>query len=185
MSTLSQACTCTLTPSCTSLHLLTYTHVHAHTTQHPHVFSHALAPKHAPGTTMAGQNATCSFSAKWLSGLRLSTMRPMGCRGKMSSGHVLATSRGSKLNLRVRYFICAMSGLYCAISHSGSMQPMGSRAISILEHAPNHATHLGCKETSVKCMCVCHGVCVCVCVCVCVLTSTSACAGIKLYNVLC
>ena len=48
---------------------------------------------------MAGQKATCSLSLKKLSGLRFSTMRPTGCSGNTSSGHVLVTSKGSKSNL--------------------------------------------------------------------------------------
>jgi hypothetical protein len=52
---------------------------------------------------MAGQKATCSFSAKKLSGLRFRTMRPMGCMGKMFSGQVLVTSSGSKSNLQAEH----------------------------------------------------------------------------------
>ncbi|MNV51327.1 hypothetical protein D3C71_1433720 [compost metagenome] len=48
-----------------------------------------------PGGTLAGQNATCSVSAKKLSGQRLSTMRPTGCRGTSSSGMSLVGSRWS------------------------------------------------------------------------------------------
>ncbi|MNV64911.1 hypothetical protein D3C71_1575760 [compost metagenome] len=54
--------------------------------------------KSIPGTTCAVQNATCSVSAKKLSGLRLSTMRPMGRTGTSSSGISLVASRMSKLN---------------------------------------------------------------------------------------
>lgn len=53
----------------------------------------------SPGTTSAGQKASCSFSLKKLSGFLLSTMRPTGCRGNTSSGHTLVTSRGSNENL--------------------------------------------------------------------------------------
>ena len=40
----------------------------------------------------AGQNASCSFSLKKLSGFLFSTMRPTGCRGNKSSGQILVTS---------------------------------------------------------------------------------------------
>jgi hypothetical protein len=50
------------------------------------------------GTTCAVQNATCSVSAKKLSGLRLSTMRPTGRSGTSSSGTIFVASRMSKLN---------------------------------------------------------------------------------------
>ena len=51
---------------------------------------------HTPGTTRAGQKASCSFSVKKLSGFLLSTMRPTGCRGNSCSGQILVTSSGSK-----------------------------------------------------------------------------------------
>ena len=54
--------------------------------------------KSMPGTTCAVQKATCSVSAKKLSGLRFSTMRPTGCSGTSSSGMILVASRMSKLN---------------------------------------------------------------------------------------
>ena len=34
-----------------------------------------------PGTMFAGENAACSTSAKWFSGLRSRTMRPTGISG--------------------------------------------------------------------------------------------------------
>ena len=46
-----------------------------------------------PGTTFAGQNATCSVSAKKLSGQRSSTIRPMTFSGTSSSGMSLVASR--------------------------------------------------------------------------------------------
>jgi hypothetical protein len=54
--------------------------------------------KSRPGTTCAVQNATCSVSAKKLSGLRSSTMRPTGRSGTSSSGTIFVASRMSKLN---------------------------------------------------------------------------------------
>ena len=45
--------------------------------------------KSMPGTMCAVQKATCSVSAKKLSGLRLSTMRPTGITGTSSSGTIL------------------------------------------------------------------------------------------------
>ena len=55
--------------------------------------------KSMPGTTCAVQNATCSVSAKKLSGLRLRTMRPTGVTGTSSSGTSFVGSSTSKLNL--------------------------------------------------------------------------------------
>ena len=49
-----------------------------------------------PGTMCAVQNATCSVSAKKLSGLRFSTMRPTGVTGTSSSGTILVGSSTSK-----------------------------------------------------------------------------------------
>ena len=49
-----------------------------------------------PGTTFVGRKATCSVSAKKLSGLRSSTMRPTTCTGCISSGISLVASRMSK-----------------------------------------------------------------------------------------
>src|SRR2546427_5060735 len=54
--------------------------------------------KSMPGTTCSAQNATCSVSAKKLSGLRFKTMRPIGRTGTSSSGMSLVASRMSKLN---------------------------------------------------------------------------------------
>ena len=54
--------------------------------------------KSMPGTTCAVQKATCSVSAKKLSGLRLSTIRPTGFTGTSSSGINLVASSTSKLN---------------------------------------------------------------------------------------
>ena len=54
--------------------------------------------KSMPGTMCAVQKATCSVSAKKLSGLRFSTMRPTGRSGTSSSGTILVASRMSKLN---------------------------------------------------------------------------------------
>jgi hypothetical protein len=48
--------------------------------------------KSMPGTTCAVQNATCSVSAKKLSGLRLSTSRPTGISGEISSGTIFVAS---------------------------------------------------------------------------------------------
>ena len=45
--------------------------------------------KSMPGTTCAVQNATCSVSAKKLSGLRFSTSLPTGMTGTSSSGTIL------------------------------------------------------------------------------------------------
>ena len=71
--------------------------------------------KSMPGTTCAVQNATCSVSAKKLSGLRLSTMRPIGVTGTSSSGTILVASSTSKLNF------CACSSVNTCMpsSHSG------------------------------------------------------------------
>ncbi|MNT86363.1 hypothetical protein D3C72_2266390 [compost metagenome] len=53
--------------------------------------------KSRPGTICAAQKATCSVSAKKLSGLRSSTIRPMGTTGTSSSGTILVASSTSKL----------------------------------------------------------------------------------------
>jgi len=50
-------------------------------------------------TICPGLKATCSVSAKKLSGLRLSTIRPMGSTGTCSSGMSLVGSSRSKSNL--------------------------------------------------------------------------------------
>ena len=52
-----------------------------------------------PGTRFWTPNATCSVSAKKLSGFRLRTMRPTGVTGTSSSGTILVASSTSKLNL--------------------------------------------------------------------------------------
>ena len=52
--------------------------------------------KSMPGTTWPGWKATCSVSAKKLSGLRLSTSRPTTCTGTSSSGISLVGSSRSK-----------------------------------------------------------------------------------------
>jgi len=57
--------------------------------------------KSMPGTTCAVQNATCSVSAKKLSGLRLRTMRPTGVTGTSSSGTSFVGSSTSKLEVPV------------------------------------------------------------------------------------
>ena len=46
-----------------------------------------------PGTMLAAQKATCSVSAKKLSGHRFSTMRPMTFNGTCSSGISFVASR--------------------------------------------------------------------------------------------
>ncbi len=57
-----------------------------------------IVEKSRPGTMCAVQKATCSVSAKKLSGLRLSTIRPIGRTGTSSSGISLVASSTSKLN---------------------------------------------------------------------------------------
>ena len=49
-----------------------------------------------PGTMLPGWKATCSVSAKKLSGFRLSIMRPMISTGRTSSGISLVASSTSK-----------------------------------------------------------------------------------------
>ncbi|SLH05140.1 Uncharacterised protein [Mycobacteroides abscessus subsp. abscessus] len=49
-----------------------------------------------PGTRLAVWKATCSVSAKKLSGLRSSTIRPTGSTGTCSSGTSLVASSRSK-----------------------------------------------------------------------------------------
>ena len=71
-----------------------------------------------PGTRCDGQNATCSVSAKKLSGQRSSTMRPTTRSGTSSSGMSLVASRWSK-GKRVRFFFG--EELHCEI-------PLGQRA---------------------------------------------------------
>jgi hypothetical protein len=51
--------------------------------------------KSMPGTTLPTQNATCSVSAKKLSGFRLSTRRPTGVTGTSSSGMIFVGSSRS------------------------------------------------------------------------------------------
>ena len=51
-----------------------------------------------PGIMFAGQNATCSVSAKKLSGQRSSTIVPIICSGTSSSGISLVASRWSNGN---------------------------------------------------------------------------------------
>lgn len=53
--------------------------------------------KSSPGTMCDAQKATCSVSAKKLSGLRSSTILPMGVTGTSSSGTILVASSTSKL----------------------------------------------------------------------------------------
>jgi len=50
-----------------------------------------------PGTTMAGQKASCSFSAKWLSALRLSTcwVRQGECRTISAAPHLTSSEWGT------------------------------------------------------------------------------------------
>ena len=71
--------------------------------------------KSMPGTTWAVQKATCSVSAKKLSGLRLSTMRPTGVTGTSSSGISLVASSTSKLKASA----CASVKICRPSSHSG------------------------------------------------------------------
>ena len=54
--------------------------------------------KSMPGTTCATQNATCSVSAKKLSGLRLRTSLPTGTTGTSSSGTIFVASSTSNVN---------------------------------------------------------------------------------------
>ena len=68
-----------------------------------------------PGTTCAAQNATCSVSAKKLSGLRLSTILPTGVSGTSSSGTILVASSTSKLKLSA----CFSENSWKLSSHSG------------------------------------------------------------------
>ena len=68
-----------------------------------------------PGTTCAVQNATCSVSAKKLSGLRLSTSRPTGVSGTTSSGTILVASRMSNEN----FSACSSVMIWKLSSHSG------------------------------------------------------------------
>ena len=65
---------------------------------------------------LAGQNATCSFSAKRLSGQRSSTMRPITCSGTSSSGISLVASRWSNGNASASSSVNSCT----ANSHSGN-----------------------------------------------------------------
>ena len=71
--------------------------------------------KSMPGTTFVGMKATCSTSAKKLSGTRLSVNLPMRRSGTSSSGMILVASRMSKSHLSawLGVKICT------PISHSG------------------------------------------------------------------
>ncbi len=68
-----------------------------------------------PGTTCATQNATCSVSAKKLSGLRSSTILPTGVSGTSSSGTSFVASRTSKLKASA----CSSVKSWKESSHSG------------------------------------------------------------------
>ncbi|EWS62530.1 hypothetical protein Y695_04243 [Hydrogenophaga sp. T4] len=69
-----------------------------------------------PGTRWPGWNATCSVSAKKLSGLRFSTRRPMRRTGTSSSGISLVGSSRSKAKR-----CSSASGTTCTpSSHSGN-----------------------------------------------------------------
>jgi hypothetical protein len=61
--------------------------------------------KSMPGTRCAVQKATCSVSAKKLSGLRLSTILPTTRSGTSSSGTSLVGSSTSKLKLELGLFL--------------------------------------------------------------------------------
>ncbi len=68
-----------------------------------------------PGTTFAVWKATCSVSAKKFSGLRSSTIRPIGRTGTCSSGMIFVGSSRSKSNAN-----SSSSGTSCTpSSHSG------------------------------------------------------------------
>ena len=64
-----------------------------------------------------GQKATCSVSAKKLSGQRSSTMRPMTCNGTSSSGISLVESRWSNGKASA----CSCVNSCTASSHSGKV----------------------------------------------------------------
>ncbi|MNE83087.1 hypothetical protein D3C87_1953990 [compost metagenome] len=55
--------------------------------------------KSIPGGTFCVMNATCSVSAKKLSGIRSSTSRPTGCGFRISSGMIFVGSSTSKSKL--------------------------------------------------------------------------------------
>ena len=68
-----------------------------------------------PGTTWPGWNATCSVSAKKLSGFRSSVSRPTRSTGTSSSGTILVGSSRSKSNA-----CSSSSSMICTpSSHSG------------------------------------------------------------------
>ncbi|MNN32643.1 hypothetical protein D3C81_1463670 [compost metagenome] len=71
--------------------------------------------KSMPGTMCAVQNATCSVSAKKLSGLRFKTIFPTGMRGTTSSGISLVGSSTSKGNASA----CASVKTWKDSSYSG------------------------------------------------------------------
>ncbi len=71
--------------------------------------------KSIPGTRFWTPKATCSVSAKKLSGLRSRTMRPTGVMGTSSSGTILVASRTSKLNP----FACSSLKIWKPSSYSG------------------------------------------------------------------
>ena len=104
--------------------------------------------KSMPGTRCPGWNATCSVSAKKLSGLRSSVSLPMRCTGTSSSGMSLVGSSRSKSNACSSFSstICTPS------SHSGksplSMASHRSRrwksgilAGDLLRLVPHHRVH--------------------------------------------
>ena len=73
--------------------------------------------KSMPGTMCAVQKATCSVSAKKLSGLRLSTSLPTGVIGTSSSGTILVASSTSKLNRSA----CSSVKICMPSSYSGKL----------------------------------------------------------------
>ena len=70
-----------------------------------------------PGGTFWVMNATCSVSAKKLSGMRSSTRRPTGTGFRISSGMILVGSRMSKSNLSAK----SWSNSCRHSSHSGKL----------------------------------------------------------------
>ncbi|MNF97892.1 hypothetical protein D3C84_807360 [compost metagenome] len=56
--------------------------------------------KPMPGTTLAGEKAACSTSAKWLSGFLLSSITPTSISGYSPWGQTLVRSKGLCLWLR-------------------------------------------------------------------------------------
>ena len=71
--------------------------------------------KSIPGTRFWTPKATCSVSAKKLSGLRSRTIRPTGVTGTSSSGTILVASSTSKLN----FSACCSVKIWKPSSYSG------------------------------------------------------------------